>query len=759
MKKFRETGVFLLLLILGLAPRLALISRYPTIPVSDFGNIIAFGLYLRDHGLTAPAWWFWQGFHAGVPVVLSGLFRIYPCLEPASLARFATAFATGLLAILPFIIWRGVLSLRLRLMAGAALALWPGQVMFSGVVAQDNWVILPSIALGALAVRALVDEKRAWPVTAALLCAAAVSIRSEMLFVLLPLLLAAIRMDLLRTRWRPAVAGSVAAILALLGLAAYRHASSGHFSLSPQHAGVSVLGAYLPGSSVNGWEPPYAFISSVKPEMLRDRQLLFSQSSGLAVREALRRPGFHVLRIIAMVGTAAIESESASLYWSLGYSEAVPPALRDRSAALVARLSRPLRIELAAIQALFLAAVIVGFRRRNRPILILASAVLVKYFLHAFGVIQGRYFMVATALELLTIAVAVEEMLTPSVPGRRSLLARALPIGAAFGLCLYLFTPALMAFVHDRDIDLRQLTYNFFLEPPDHGAELECTMDRGRLAVLWPPQSATIRTLQPDPAPGDKAVAICELTRSGEPRPLLLQVQDSYAPGGLGGRMVQRVEIDGAEVFSHDIAREPGSGWANIPLGSVGTGIKKKVVIEVDAIQPEPGRGWGDAGQTTFQLTNASVSAVSDLAWGKPASQSSTLADYPTAGAQAAVDGRQDGNFYSGSVTSTNLDGNAWWQVDLGASQPIASLVIWNRTDCCPERLNDFWVFVSNTPYEATDTPATLKRRAQTWSTHQTATPSPSTKITTSGARGRYLRVQLNGRNYLSLAEVEVFGK
>jgi hypothetical protein len=57
------------------------------------------------------------------------------------------------------------------------------------------------------------------------------------------------------------------------------------------------------------------------------------------------------------------------------------------------------------------------------------------------------------------------------------------------------------------------------------------------------------------------------------------------------------------EVFSHDIAREPGSGWANISLGQVGTGTKKRVVIELKAIRPDPGAAWGDASRTTFQLS------------------------------------------------------------------------------------------------------------------------------------------------------------
>ncbi len=63
--------------------------------------------------------------------------------------------------------------------------------------------------------------------------------------------------------------------------------------------------------------------------------------------------------------------------------------------------------------------------------------------------------------------------------------------------------------------------------------------------------------------------------------------------------------------------------------------------------------------------------------------------------------------FFEGSVTATNPDLNAWWQVDLGASASLRSVVVWNRTDCCSERLSDYWVFISDNPFLPTDTPAT----------------------------------------------------
>jgi hypothetical protein len=163
-------------------------------------------------------------------------------------------------------------------------------------------------------------------------------------------------------------------------------------------------------------------------------------------------------------------------------------------------------------------------------------------------------------------------------------------------------------------------------------------------------------------------------------------------------------------------------------------------------------------------FTVASPGGASNLARGRTATQSSTL-PY-TGGAYAAtttvagsaVDGGTDGILPDGSVTSTNLDNNAWWQADLGVSTAIGPIVIWNRTDCCGTRLSDYWVFVSDTPFLATDMPATLQNRAGTFSSHQTTAPDPSTMITVN-THGQYVRVQLTGANYLSLAEVQVFGQ
>ncbi len=62
-----------------------------------------------------------------------------------------------------------------------------------------------------------------------------------------------------------------------------------------------------------------------------------------------------------------------------------------------------------------------------------------------------------------------------------------------------------------------------------------------------------------------------------------------------------------------------------------------------------------------------------------------------------AVDNNTNGTYGSNSVTHTALELQPWWQVDLSASRSIGAISIYNRTDCCEDRLTNFYVFVSTT--------------------------------------------------------------
>ena len=80
---------------------------------------------------------------------------------------------------------------------------------------------------------------------------------------------------------------------------------------------------------------------------------------------------------------------------------------------------------------------------------------------------------------------------------------------------------------------------------------------------------------------------------------------------------------------------------------------------------------------------------------------------------------------------------------------------IHNRTDAATDRLKNFVVFVSDTPFASTDITATRNQSGVTAYDIDDEGGSP-TRVMINRA-GKYVRVQLKDRNYLSLAEVQVF--
>lgn len=152
---------------------------------------------------------------------------------------------------------------------------------------------------------------------------------------------------------------------------------------------------------------------------------------------------------------------------------------------------------------------------------------------------------------------------------------------------------------------------------------------------------------------------------------------------------------------------------------------------------------------------------TTNLALQKPARQSSTYTGniggvaIPST-ADRAVDGNTDGRYGFDSVTHTNSEAQPWWEVDLGSVASIQTIDIWNRTDCCADRLTNFYVLVSDTPFTSTLLDTTLNQVGIS----SYAVPGQAglpTKLSINRT-GRYVRVQLVGTNVLSLAEVQVWG-
>ena len=169
----------------------------------------------------------------------------------------------------------------------------------------------------------------------------------------------------------------------------------------------------------------------------------------------------------------------------------------------------------------------------------------------------------------------------------------------------------------------------------------------------------------------------------------------------------------------------------------------------------------------TAKVTDASGSSTTvnppvtswsgiNLALGRPAEQSSTGSwGGITGSAGLAVDGKTDGSFWSGSVAHTLYDDTPWWQVDVGNAD-IHRIDIWNRTDCCSERLANYYVFVSTQPFSPSDTIKSIISRG-VWYQYLTTTAATPSAIDVNQP-GRYVRVQLAGPNYLHMAEVQVWG-
>jgi hypothetical protein len=144
---------------------------------------------------------------------------------------------------------------------------------------------------------------------------------------------------------------------------------------------------------------------------------------------------------------------------------------------------------------------------------------------------------------------------------------------------------------------------------------------------------------------------------------------------------------------------------------------------------------------------------TSNMALAAVTSQSSSAFDM---GADRAVDGITDGDHHAAeSVSHTEKDHQPWWQVDLGAVVDIDRIEIFNRTDCCSDRLRDYYVFISSTPFEHRTVEETVRDPNVFASFQQEQAQSPTTVAI--GRRGRFVRIQLTAEEqFLALAEVRV---
>eukprot|EP00058_Branchiostoma_floridae_P016739 XP_002602227.1 hypothetical protein BRAFLDRAFT_76915 [Branchiostoma floridae] len=211
-------------------------------------------------------------------------------------------------------------------------------------------------------------------------------------------------------------------------------------------------------------------------------------------------------------------------------------------------------------------------------------------------------------------------------------------------------------------------------------------------------------------------------------------------------------------------AGTPGEKGAMGPAGPVGKAGPPGPVRLRDVKGPvgSPGpvgpRGLmepvGPPGPTGMSKSPASAGpaehAGANVALGKPAFQTSI---YESGTASRAVDGNTSTDWYAGSCTHTRgypgEDYPTWW-VDVGQSYVVDRVVIFNRQDCCSERLNPFNIHIGDSVQVSTN--------PKCGGYHQIDVNQPSISVSCPGLQGRFLAVRLPGfLRMLTLCEVQVF--
>ncbi|GAW87507.1 hypothetical protein bplSymb_SCF09601P001 [Bathymodiolus platifrons methanotrophic gill symbiont] len=103
------------------------------------------------------------------------------------------------------------------------------------------------------------------------------------------------------------------------------------------------------------------------------------------------------------------------------------------------------------------------------------------------------------------------------------------------------------------------------------------------------------------------------------------------------------------------------------------------------------------------------------------------------------------------NFTHTKKEFFAWWKVDLGSDKIIDTIIIYNREDCCRKRLTNYQVAIlddkNNLVYKKVFH-GTFPNRKKIIEIDEIV-----------DKKGRYVKVQLLDKNYLSLAEVQVMGR
>lgn len=593
-----ETASVLAVLVVSLLLNAWLPLAYPAVPVSDFGGIVEFAALIADQGPFAHGW-YWNLFSAGTPTLLSVPLALSSG-DDAAVARVATVIVLTLVSVLPMLLLRGVVPLWARLTISLAIALMPARVVFSGVIAQDNWVQLPVVALACLAVRNYYGQGRGYPAWSAVLWCLALYVRQEMLVATLPLALLAAWPLRAERKGRAVVIFAAVGVILTLAAAGQRQVASGDFSLTSRHAGVSMLGSYVPGAGF-GWIPYDDYVASHAPELVGDPERLRHQASRMAMDEIKARPGFHLVRRLGAELDTATGRDASLQYWALAAGDPSGAKRSEEQEAgaskLFAAFVSPIIASTILLHALFLAAAFVGLRTRDKALIALLLAVGLKAGIHFVFAVQARFFLVVYVLEAIAIGLALVRL--QQVPALR----RSTAIAAVAALVPLAFAvanlPRLGGWVEKQEAAWAK-NASWVFPANQSKAIVVCKLAGGRVRA----DDRTVYSFvvaHDDPEPGEFSELRCKVSPGAGESSVVLEVEDKYAAGGFPDRMLQVVTLDGVTLLRHDIAAEAGNGWWSqvIPLPA---GQTRDLRIRIEGLRPDKGPAWGNAAETSVRF-------------------------------------------------------------------------------------------------------------------------------------------------------------
>uniref|UniRef100_A0A8C1J0X3 Fucolectin tachylectin-4 pentraxin-1 domain-containing protein n=1 Tax=Cyprinus carpio TaxID=7962 RepID=A0A8C1J0X3_CYPCA len=139
-----------------------------------------------------------------------------------------------------------------------------------------------------------------------------------------------------------------------------------------------------------------------------------------------------------------------------------------------------------------------------------------------------------------------------------------------------------------------------------------------------------------------------------------------------------------------------------------------------------------------------------NLATGRNVTQSSTNGSWIT---EQAIDLDPGFKQPSSTCSSTKVQTNPWWRVDLSYIYRVSRVVITNRLDCCPERINGAEIRIGNS----------LENNGNNNPICAVISSIPagvSSTYTCNDMEGRYVNLIIPGDSrILTLCEVEVYGE